>query len=402
MEHILGRYRNLTILTAVLLAQVLGLAVQVEKSTEDGSSRLIRVWVVGTITPFQKAFDVTQDWIKDVWRGYFALWNVRKENEELRRQLEQLRLEQVKMSEDANQGRRLQALLQFREQFIAATMPAQVIGSTGSSRSRGIYIDKGSRHGIRKDMPVITPDGVVGKVYEVYPVTSLVLQVTDESSGVGAVLENSRVQGIAHGSSSGQMRLDYVTTDQSVNKGERVLTSGGGQVFPKGLPLGTVTNVEKETNFWRIVVKPAAQLNKLEEVLVITRVEERTPEPTEAAGTIRAADLLAEQLPSVPKKVVSAPSAPPKATAQVGAPKPAAQSTTAGQSAAVPVKKISPPAEPKKTVNGTPAVASQAGSAPPAVEPPQPPNASDAPVPSEANQPAPEADDTEGVPRQWP
>ena len=115
-----------------------------------------------------------------------------------------MRLEQVRMSQDADQARRLQALLAFKEQFISQTMAAQVIGSSGSELSRSVYIDKGERDGIKPDMAVITADGIVGKVLRVYRSTSLVLLINDQTSGVGAILDKTRLQGILRGTPVGR------------------------------------------------------------------------------------------------------------------------------------------------------------------------------------------------------
>src|SRR5882672_7192453 len=164
MESVLGRYKNLIVLVAVLFAQVLGLAVQVKRTTDTESSRLIRVWAVSAITPIEKVLVWVETGTGNLWHNYFYLRGVRAENRQLKQQIEQMRLEQVRLSEDAAQARRLQTLLAFKEQFISRTVAAQVIGSSGSDLSRIVYIDKGENSGIRKDMAVITPDGVVGKV----------------------------------------------------------------------------------------------------------------------------------------------------------------------------------------------------------------------------------------------
>jgi rod shape-determining protein MreC len=207
----------------------------------------------------------------------------------------------------------LQALLGFREQFIAQTTAAQVIGSTGSEQSRGVYIDKGGNDGIKTDMAVITSDGIVGKVLHVYRSTSFVLLINDQSSGVGAILEKSRLQGILRGSGSGEVVLEKVMSDETVPAGERVLTSGGDRIFPKGLPIGTVTRVSPGAElFLNIRVKPLANLGRLEEVLVVTKIDEKQVEPGEA-GPARAVDILAERLPGVPQK----PPETPVATGQV-------------------------------------------------------------------------------------
>jgi rod shape-determining protein MreC len=302
MESVLGRYRNLIILVGVLFVQVLGLAVQVKRTTDTDSSRLIRVWAVGAVSPLEKALVWVQTSTGNVWHNYFYLRGVRAENRELKQQIEQMRIQQVRMSQDADQARRLQALLAFKEQFISQTRAAQVIGSSGSEQSRSIYIDKGENDGIRPDMAVITADGVVGKVLHVYGSTALVLLISDQTSGVGAILEKSRLQGILRGMPSGEIALEKVMSDEQVPPGELVLTSGGDRIFPKGLPIGRVTKVFPGSDlFLNIHVKPTANLSKLEEVLVVTKVDERQATPDQT-GPVRASDILAERLPTVPPK----------------------------------------------------------------------------------------------------
>jgi rod shape-determining protein MreC len=302
MESVLGRYRNLTILVGVLFLQVLGLAVQVKRSGDAENTRLIRIWAVGAITPFERGLVWAHNGSRNLWHNYFFLRGVRAENRELKAQIEQMHLEQVRLSEDAAQAHRLQQLLAFKEQYIAKTVAAQVIGSSGSDLSRSIYIDKGSNDGIGADMAVITAGGIVGKVLRVYPSTSLVLMINDQSSGVGAMLEKSRLQGVLRGSANGEVVLERVMSDEQVVPGETVLSSGGDQIFPKGLPVGTVSNVSPGRElFLNIQVKPSADLSRLEEVLVVTQKQERQV-LTESPVKVRAADILAQRLPSVPDK----------------------------------------------------------------------------------------------------
>src|ERR1700738_155866 len=184
METLISRYRNVTILAAVLFVQVLGLAVQVKRSSDDESTRLIRVWTVGAVTPLEKAIVWGESGLGNLWHDYIYLRGVRQENRDLKFEIERLRLEQVRLSDDAHQARRLQALLGFKEQYIAKTVAAQVIGSSGSEKSRLIYIDKGSADGVEKDMAVITADGVVGKVLLASGSAAQVLLINDRSSGV--------------------------------------------------------------------------------------------------------------------------------------------------------------------------------------------------------------------------
>jgi rod shape-determining protein MreC len=321
MESVLGRYRNLIILVGVLFLQVLGLAVQVKRgSTEGQDTRLIRLWAVGAVSPFERALVWGQRSTGDIWHNYFYLRGVRAENRQLREQIEQMRLEQVRLSEDAAQAHRLQSLLAFKEQFIAKTVAAQVIGSSGVDTSRVVYIDKGENAGIRRDMAVITADGIVGKILLVYPTVSEVLLISDQTSGVGVLLANSRLQGVLVGTANGEVALNGVMSDEQVPLGENVLTSGGDQIFPKGLPVGMVSRVVpgKEL-FLNIKIKPAANLSKLEEVLVLTEKQERQA-TADNNVRVRAADILAQRLPSVPDKPPAEANAPGTAA---GAPKPA-------------------------------------------------------------------------------
>ncbi|MFZ1919516.1 MAG: rod shape-determining protein MreC [Terriglobales bacterium] len=305
---VLGRYRNLIVLVTVLFAQVLGLAVQVKRTSDSEPTRLIRVWAVGAVTPFEEGLHWLQTSTSGIWHNYLYLRGVRAENRDLKQQIQQMRLEQVRVSQDAEQAHRLQSLLGFKEQFISQTMAAQVIGWSGSEQSRSIYIDKGAREGIKPDMAVITRDGIVGKVLQVFGSNPLersvsqVLLINDQTSGVGAILDQARLQGILRGTPSGDVVLEKVMSDETVPVGELVLTSGGDGIFPKGLPVGKVTKVSPGSElFLNIRVRPAAQLSRLEEVLVVTKIDERQAEP-EQAGPMRAVDILAERLPTVPPK----------------------------------------------------------------------------------------------------
>ena len=313
MENLMGRYRNTYILGAVIILQIVGLAVQVKRPSDSAAgaasqpgktdSSLIQLWAVSVITPFEKATVRVQTGVTNIWHNYFYLRGVRQENRKLQDQIQQMQLEQVRLRQDAEQARRLQALLGFKEQFIDKTVAAQVIGTSGSEQSRLVYIDKGSDDGVKPDMAVITASGIVGKVSNVVNGnTSQVLLINDQSSGVGTILEQSRLQGVLKGRPSGELVLDKIMAEEEVKLGDRVLTSGGDQIFPKGLLVGTVANVTRGNEFLQVSVKPAAALSHLEEVLVITRKEDREPAGSLAATPLRAADILAQRLPSVPDK----------------------------------------------------------------------------------------------------
>ncbi|MBZ5531363.1 MAG: rod shape-determining protein MreC [Acidobacteriia bacterium] len=312
MENFFSRYKNPLVLMLVLFIQVVGLATQVKRSESakpsgGGGPRLIRVWTVSIITPFEKAFTGTGHFFRHAWSNYIDLHGARKESRELQEQLSRMKMEQMRLREEAGQAKRLQVLLEFKERYVGQTLAAQVIGTSGSEPSRVIYIDKGSKNstGLRPDLPVITPDGVVGKIKEVFPFTSQVLLVSDHSSGAGVLLQDSRLQGVLKGTSQGQLVVDHVMSDEDIKAGERIVTSGGDGIYPKGVPVGVVISSGKDPEtdpFLKIRVKPAANLDKLEEVLVITKMAEEAPSAAADSGPQRAADILSQRLPSAKKQ----------------------------------------------------------------------------------------------------
>ena len=365
MENLISRYRNVTILAALLFGQVLGLAMQVKRSSENRSTRLIRVWAVGAVTPLERGIVGLQNGVGSLWHNYFYLRGVRQENRDLKQKIQQMEIERARLNEDAEQARRLQVLLGFKEQFISRTVAAQVIGSSGSEQSRSVYIDKGSEDGIRPDMAVMTSDGIVGKVLHVQKHVASVLLLNDQTSGVGAMLEKSRLQGVLRGTPTGEVMLEKVMTDEPVEPGEKILTSGGDQIFPKGLPAGTVAKVSPGPElFLNIRVKPMADLSRLEEVLVITQQEEKEPAIADA-GQQRAADILAERLPSVPDKpAVVLPGSPAAKPATAGSPVSREPGAGANSAGTTPSLKMGTAPFAAASKPNTPSATKPAGSAP--------------------------------------
>jgi rod shape-determining protein MreC len=146
---------------------------------------------------------------------------------------------------------------------------ARVIGASAGTATETIDIDRGERDGIKRNMGVITPDGVVGKVIEAYPNTSQVLLLTDKDSGVGAMLSDSRIQSPVGGTGEPLLYMKYVPNDDTVNNGERVVTSGMDRIFPRDLPVGTIVDIKTGNPFKQIRLRPAANLERLEEVIVL-------------------------------------------------------------------------------------------------------------------------------------
>jgi rod shape-determining protein MreC len=285
MESFVVRYRNLLVLLVLLVAQILGLAMQVRRAGSgqqgDGSSvRLIRLWANAIVSPPERLLHFTGSGISGIWNNYFDLRHVRQQNVDLQKTVDRLRLEQAALLEDAKQGQRLQALLNFQQRYIYKTVPAEVIGTSGTEQSRVFTINKGKKDGIDRDMAVITPDGIVGKVRDVFGHSAQVLAINDQSSGAGVIMESTRIRGILRGNAAGQPQIEDVIRDQRIKPGEKVLTAGGDEIFPRGLPVGVVEKVVNDPErdgFVQVILQPAAHLNQLDEVLVITSMEPRFP-----------------------------------------------------------------------------------------------------------------------------
>jgi len=285
MVAIPSRHKAIVLLTIAVVAQVLLLAVQIK---QDRRGRLIRVWTVTAVSPFERAGAWCFGKVRGTWNHYFALRGAAKENDELRRERDALKLQLAELQSKAEEADRLAVLLNFRKLHTDVPMlPARVIGASADTASMTIYVDRGEREGVRRNMGVITPDGVVGKVIEAYPSTSQVLLVTDKESGVGAMIAESRLQSPVGGAGEPLLQMKYVGSDDPVNVGDRVVTSGMDRIFPKDVPLGTVVEVKPGNPFKVVRLKPAAKLQRMEEVIVLLTLhplEWGSPEAKQESG----------------------------------------------------------------------------------------------------------------------
>ena len=267
MMEIPSRQRPLTLLAIVIGLQVLLLAFQIKR---DHDVRLVRVWAVDILTPLQRSGTWVISSVHGVWGHYIDLRRTSVENDRLHSELGRLQLRNRELESRAVEADRLSSLLGFRTANADVPMvAAQVIGANADASSRTIFINRGDQDHLRKNMAVITPDGIVGKVVEVYQDTSQVLLITDRESGVGALFSGTRTHGVIKGMSEPYLLMDYVINDEKVSPGQEILTSGEDQIFPKDLLVGTVVKSKNGNPFAVINVRPAARLDRLEEVLVL-------------------------------------------------------------------------------------------------------------------------------------
>jgi len=260
-----------TRLILLLLALLLSIIFLLPKQTRDVLQTVGHPAAYVIALPLEALASVNRS-VAELWQEYVALRQVREDNRQLRRDLDVLRKQNSELREMAVASQRLAALLEFKAQFSPPTVAAQVIGRDATNWYRSIIVNKGERDGVRTEMGVMTPAGVVGRVVKTGPSTSVVLLVTDPNNAITGIVQRSRDEGIVEGTPQGRARIKYLPLLSSVKVGDTVVTSGLAGGFPRGVVIGAIQSIEKEEGelFQTAEVLPEAELSKLEEVLVIT------------------------------------------------------------------------------------------------------------------------------------
>ena len=227
------------------------------------------MWI---LRPLQIAGQGTANRIKGLRDYYDTLAGFRSENERLRNRLYTLEIERQRLLEAEATNRRLQQLLNFRSELPGGAITASIIAGSATSWFQSCVLNKGSADGVRKGMAVVTPMGVIGKVVTVTGRTAKVLLLTDPNSGIDVLVQRTRSRGIISGSLESGTVLKYIKRSEDVQEGDRLVTSGLDNVFPKGMLVGTVIKVRKQSRglFQNVEVMPAAQASLVEEVMVVS------------------------------------------------------------------------------------------------------------------------------------
>jgi rod shape-determining protein MreC len=268
MDFFLSRYRNLSVLLIVIVAQLLLIAYQV-KSNKDVP--MLRVWAVTAVTPVESSLEFVRRHTWGYVADYFVLLNVRSQNEKLLHENGQLKLQN-------------QALSVFQSRSPSKYLAARVIGNGTGANSKVVFVDRGSASGVESGMAVVTPDGIVGKVVDAYPTASLVMLITDGNFAAGVVSEKNHVRGTLKGVGHSQCQVDYVQNEEKVDVGEWLYTSGDDRIFPRGFPVGQVTVVRTGKTFKEIYVNPAGLQGGADEVLIVLQgVHQPIPDAASAA-----------------------------------------------------------------------------------------------------------------------
>ena len=266
MDTFLSRYRNLSVLLALVLAQLLLLAYQV-KARED--VRLIRIWAVTAITPLARGIE----WARGGAGGFFGNWvylrGVEQENQRLRRELGELKLKHQLMASELATADRAKPLLEFRSHAPSKMLAVRVIGTGTGANSRVVYVDRGSVDGLKKGMAAVTPDGIVGRVVAAYPTAALVQFITEDGSVVGVISQVHKVRGILKGKGTNNCIVENIQNEEKLDEGEWFYTSGADRIYPRGLPVGQVKMVKEGRGGKEVVVSPSGLTGTVEEMLVV-------------------------------------------------------------------------------------------------------------------------------------
>jgi rod shape-determining protein MreC len=273
MQAFVSRHAPFFILAAVLLVQLIFLGYQ---ATRKHNVRLIQVWAEAVFDPFERSLHGLTNAAAGALTSFHDLSAAEQENQRLRRELAQAQAQNLQLSEDGTENARLRELLDLQQRIPYRTVAATVIAASPGSSSV-IIIDKGTESGLTTDRPVITSDGIIGKTVAVFRRTAQVLMITDRASGVGALLEKNGTEGVLKGDGDGLCQLDYILNESQVSLGELVVTSGLDQIYPKGLLVGRVVNISKGDVYKAISVRPAAALDRLENVLVVLQSSASEP-----------------------------------------------------------------------------------------------------------------------------
>jgi rod shape-determining protein MreC len=266
MESLLNRYRNITVLLLVIMAQLVLLAVD----TKTQGVPLIRVWAVTAVTPVARVLEGLRGGGSGFLHNYILLHDTNAENRRLKEELDRLKMENISLKNDLHTADRAKALQVFQSRTASKTVAATIIASGAGANSRVVFVDRGSVAGVMRGMAVVTPDGIVGKVIAAYPVASEILLITDPDFAAGVVSQKTGVRGTLKGQGTPQCRVDYVPFEDKMEPGELLFTSGDDRVFPRGFPVGVVKSVRPAQPFKEILVEPSGLLKGLQDVLILT------------------------------------------------------------------------------------------------------------------------------------
>lgn len=256
------------LLGGLLLSQLFLMAFTARSANEQS---VLRSWVLTLVTPVQSSFGSLLSGIGSLWSGYVDLRGVSARNADLELENARLRAEIETARAAAAENERLRKELDLKPLLRYESVAAEVVARDSNAWFKRLTIDKGSSAGVRLNQPVITPDGLVGRITKVGPYAAEIQLITDEHAGVGGRLTTSRAAGELKGKGDGFCRFKNVSSLEKVDANEPILTSGLDRIYPAGILIGYVASVTEGGGAipQEITVRPAADLDRIEEVLVL-------------------------------------------------------------------------------------------------------------------------------------
>ena len=262
------RQRTGWLFVAVVVAHIALISAQV--NSRRGVPLLEEV-IFGAFAEVQRGSARVVGDVREGWQNYFALQQIRHENEDLKQRVAQLEIRLQQERAEAQQTRTLQQLLSLRQETAPPTTAANVIGASADAYFRTISIDKGTADGLRQDMAVIAPAGVVGRIILPTHRAAKVQLLIDRNAAAAALIERSRAQGVVLGTGTGVLTMAYLPGSADIKVGDRIVTSGIDGIYPKGFVIGQIESVQRGAGaFNGIVITPAVDFSSLEAVLVVT------------------------------------------------------------------------------------------------------------------------------------
>jgi rod shape-determining protein MreC len=260
------RQRTGWLFMAVVVGHILLISTQV--STRRGVP-VVEALTFGVFAEVQRTTTSGIGSVRDVWHNYFALQQTRQENQQLRTEVAQLRVGLQQERALAEQSRMLQKLLDMKLETPLKTTAAYVIAGAASPDFRTATIDKGTSDGLKPDMAVISPAGVVGRIILPTSRAAKIQLLIDRDAAAGAVTERGRAQGVVVGTGT-SLRLDHVPGTADLKVGDRVVTSGIEGIYPKGFEIGQIESIERRAgDFSVVIIRPAVEFSSVEAVLVV-------------------------------------------------------------------------------------------------------------------------------------
>jgi rod shape-determining protein MreC len=261
---------NKPVWTALAVALVIHTGLISLQGRRRIDTSFVRIWVMDSLSPLEKLADRSLYGVRHVWDRYVVLIGTYDENQRLKHENDELKMQITQQREAVLEAERIRSLASLQESGLGTTVIARVIGHD-PARSQTITIDRGAASGVRTDTAIITPNGIVGRVIHAGNFSAIVQLVVDSQSAVGVMLQSTRRQGIVKGTGGRDLDLDYIDDDNDLKEGDTFLTSGEDRIYPKGLPVGTILSVGPRRGLLKTVqIRPAADLGRLEEVLCVT------------------------------------------------------------------------------------------------------------------------------------